>query len=206
MPRISHVKHAQARYGKNADGTRNLSNPKPNLVCDSCREPIATGAPYKHTSRFRGPKMARHEGCPTWHEWEVSDSVSAKCALIQHDADALIDGLTADDDLDSTLNEIAEMIRELAGERSEVASNIEDGFQHPTQQSEEAQEQADALEGWADDVEGLSLDDKPEPEEPAEDEDSDAAETREADDDNAVEEWLDTVKDAMREAVADVPL
>jgi DnaJ-class molecular chaperone len=44
-------------------------------------------------------------------------------------------------------------VRDLAEEKRESAQNIENGFGHPTYQSEELTQQADDLETWADDIE-----------------------------------------------------
>jgi hypothetical protein len=57
------------------------------------------------------------------------------------------------DDVESVLSNTAEEIRAIAEEKRESASNIEDGFGHPTSTSEELSEIADNLDSWANDIE-----------------------------------------------------
>jgi hypothetical protein len=71
-------------------------------------------------------------------------------------------GLNPGDDPSELVSEIVEAIRELASEKEEAASNMEDGFGHETEQSNELRETADALEGWADELENISWPDEPE--------------------------------------------
>jgi hypothetical protein len=146
---------------------RDLNDPKPLYTCDSCREPIEIGTPYKHMSPKSGPyggrKLTRHEGCPTWQVWEYSNSWSARIAQ----ATSTFDVTNAEtvEEVQEALDDVAAAIKELAEESRETASNIEEGFGHATQQSEDAESRADELDGWAEEIETVDIPDLPEPEE-----------------------------------------
>lgn len=147
------------------------TKPLPPRQCGSCGEEIAIGTPYKHISPRSGPyggrTLYRHEDCPTWHVWEYSSSLSARTAEISHDFwnDFNENVLEEQDQVQDILNSAAERVRELAEEKRESASNIEDGFGHETQMSSELNDIADQLDSWADDIENADLPDFPEPEE-----------------------------------------
>lgn len=135
------------------------TQPLPNLKCDACGKDILPGTPYKWIKPKSGPyggaKRNRHADCPTWREWEYSNSLSARIAQIQNDWNP---GEYEDEDsVRSALDDIAQQVRDLADEKREAASSIEDGFGHPTYQSEELEQQADDLESWADDIEGADV-------------------------------------------------
>lgn len=161
MPEIKHIK--QARIRKEKDGTI-----KPNLVCELDGTEIHPGQPYKNVSVFNGRSSTvrvRCESDPDWHIWELSSSLSARIAQIQYDFDEGKSSVETQDDLQNLLEETASAVRDLASEKQEAASNIVDGFGHDTQQSEELQEIADNLEGWADEIESSTAPEFPEPEE-----------------------------------------
>jgi hypothetical protein len=142
------------------------TKPLPPYTCDSCHQPIEVGTPYKHITPKSGPygghKRTRHESCPTWQVWEYSNSWSARIAQATHDFD--VSNAESTDDVQSALDDVAAAIKELAEESRETAGNIEDGFGHPTSQSEEAEQRADDLDGWADEISGADIPDLPEPE------------------------------------------
>ncbi len=196
MAKITHVAKAQQRYKMvpvtDAEGnqmtapvarttkrgaavTRKLTvpdrtQPLPPHRCDSCGKDIEVGTSYKHISPRSGPyggrTLYRHEGCPTWNVWEYSSSLSARLAQISHQAFEDIDPARDEEDVRQVFTDAAEQIRELASEKEESASNIEDGFGHSTSMSDELNEQAEALNGWADDVENAGQETEyPEPEE-----------------------------------------
>lgn len=143
-----------------ADKTR----PKPNLRCDfpGCGREIEPGQGYKWIKPKSGPyggrMMARHAEHPSWNVWDYSSSLSARVAQIEHDHGDLT-GVESVEDAEAVAQEAAEEIRALAEEKREGASNIEEGFGHSTYQSEELEQTADDLDGWADDVEGTEFPD-----------------------------------------------
>jgi hypothetical protein len=145
------------------------SKPLPPYTCGYCHEPIAIGTPYKHISPKSGPyggrTLRRHESCPTWQVWDYSSSLSARLAQIEHEFSTALADAAGPDDVTSALETAAESVRELAGEKRESSEAIVEGFQHSTSQSDELEEQADALESWADEIENVSVPEYPEPEE-----------------------------------------
>lgn len=207
---------------------RDLSQPLPMPQCDapgcSDRE-IKVGQPYKWIEPSGQRVRNRHESCPTWNVWDYSSSLSARIAQIQ-------DG-GPDDDFDSVEDAQAwaegkaQEIRDLAEEKRESASNIEEGFGHETYQSEELNQTADDLDQWADDIEGVDLPEYPEAEEDeCEDCEGTGSITQDGADDEEqcptcegsgrttadepteeqVEEWREAVRDALQSALDESPV
>jgi len=109
--------------------------------------------------------MRRCASCPQWQVWEYSSSLSARVAEISHDFWNEVDNASDADEVQECLNSAAERVREIAEEKREGASNIEDGFGHSTYQSDELNDVADQLDSWADDIESADIPDYPEAEE-----------------------------------------
>jgi hypothetical protein len=145
------------------------SKPLPNRNCDKCRNEIKVGDPYKHISPRSGPyggrTLYRCDECPTWHIWEYSSSLSAQLAETAWNFNAALDSVESEDDVQTALNETADEIRLIAAVKEEGADNIESGFGHETQQSEELREIADQLNAWADEIENATIPEHPETEE-----------------------------------------
>ena len=145
------------------------SQPLPNRTCGKCHQEIKVGDPYKHISPKSGPyggrTLYRCAACPTWNVWEYSSSLSARTAEISHDFWNDQDSWEDQDGVQDSLNNAAERVREIAEEKREGASNIEDGFGHSTYQSDELNDIADQLDSWADDIEGADIPEYPEAEE-----------------------------------------
>jgi hypothetical protein len=158
MVTITRVKFARQRH--NPDGTA-----KPLNTCDSCGKEIAVGSPYKYMSIKTGPyssrKLVRCADCSDWHIWEYSNSTSARVAQIVHEAETSLADADDEDAARDIMQTAAEAARDLAEEKREGASNIEDGFGHPTQQSEELTDLADQLDEWAESLEQASIPDFP---------------------------------------------
>ena len=146
---------------------RDLTKPLPPLTCDSCTLPILAGTSYKHVTPKSGPygghQRSRHGDCPSWKPWDLSNAWWARIA--QAIDGPLLDVGNADteDDLVSVRDDAATAVRELSEESREAQSNLEEGFGHATSQSDEAGERADALEGWAEEIEGVEFPTEPEP-------------------------------------------
>jgi hypothetical protein len=140
--------------------------PLPPRTCDSCHQPIEVGTPYKWIQPKSGPyggrRLNRHAACPTWNVWDYSSSLSARTAQIAHDFWTAFDaGMESQDDVTSALEDAASEIESLAEEKREGASNIEDGFGHPTQQSEELEDIATQLDDWAQEVRDADIPETP---------------------------------------------
>lgn len=137
------------------------TKPLPNRRCGKCNAEIKVGDPYKHISPKSGPyggrTLYRCNDCPTWQVWEYSSSMSARVAQMEHECSLAIESAETEDDVTEALNTMAEEVRGLAEEKRESASNIEDGFGHPTYASEELEQTADDLESWADEIESADV-------------------------------------------------
>ena len=159
------------------------TQPLPNRKCERCGNEITVGSPYKYVSPKSGPYGGRTRyrcaSCPNWQVWELSNSLSARIAQLQNDWIVSADTDWDEEQVSSHLSEAAEAIRELAEEKREAAQNIIDGFGHDTYQSDDLNEIADNLDGWADYVESADV-----PEKPVEPDDEENE-----DDDDSVQEW-----------------
>lgn len=148
---------------------RDYNQPLPAPVCDSCNKDITPGTPYKHISPKSGPyggrTLNRHEDCPTWNVWEYSSSLSARISQIQHEGAQALGNATSQEDFEGILEDISTRIQELADEKEEAASNMEDGFGHETEQSATLRETAEALSSWADEIQSVDVPEMPDPEE-----------------------------------------
>lgn len=137
------------------------SKPLPNEKCGKCGVEIKPGDPYKHISPKSGPyggrRLVRCEICPTWHVWEYSSSLSARTAELSYNCEQDIENAEDPDSVREALGSMAEAVRELAEEKREAASNIEEGFGHPTSASEDLENIADELDGWADEIENADV-------------------------------------------------
>lgn len=152
---------------------RDTTKPLPNLRCDwpGCAidgGEITPGSAYKHVTPKSGPyggrQRNRHAEHPSWQPWDLSSSLSARIQEIQHNAETDVENAEDAEAVTQAMADAAEAIRGLADEKREAASNLEEGFGHPTSQSEELEGQADELESWADEVEAVDVPDLPEPE------------------------------------------
>lgn len=142
-----------------------LTKPMPLYECDFCHKEIAVGSPYKHISPKSGPyggrQLNRHGDCPNWQPWDYSSSLSARTAQIAWEFNNGLSSCESVDDVQDLLNQAAEAVREIQQEKDEAASNQEEYFGGFS----EIREVADALESWADEIEGADVPEFPEPEE-----------------------------------------
>lgn len=188
MARINYVKKAQQRYKmvpvidpatgeqKQVATTRvnkhgqpvmlsitepDKSQPTPNDECESCRAEILPGQPYRWVQPKNRGRRTRCGDCPTWQPWDLSNALWARIAKIQDDFD--ISECRTPDEVQEQLGRMAEEIRGLAEEKRESQSNIEEGFGHPTSQSDELGETADSLDDWAQEIEDTEIPELPEP-------------------------------------------
>ncbi len=148
-------------------------------VCYSCHEPIAEGTAYAWTQPSRySARINWHATCPTppGSMMEANEKRAAAMAAFENAYDSLDEIRSTDHGVDtnvdtteddatvaeqvvesikSVLGQCAEEVREAAELWRESASNIEDGFGHPTSMSEEFEGYADEVEGIADEAEGI---------------------------------------------------
>lgn len=131
------------------------------LKCSRCGATIKAGDEYRKFKRFRSPKVVRcmkSECAPRASELTGSSSRSAIYSANEQGVDGLA-GATCISDLQSVRDDVVAAIEEAAEACREAASNIEDGFQHETEQSQQLNELADAVDSWKDEVEQVDLDD-----------------------------------------------
>jgi chromosome segregation ATPase len=125
--------------------------------CTACGRDIEKGQPAKYLAPFRAPKQYRHATCPEWKnsERESNEAASQVWAAMEQ----LEEGIEAwkaspfESTMSDCTNTAAEVIREAADLRREAATNLEEGFGHPTSQSEELEEKGDEYDDWADQLE-----------------------------------------------------
>lgn len=148
---------------------RDLDRPKPLLRCDfpGCEDrDIQVGTPYMWIKPKSGPYgghlKARHANHPAWQVWEYSSSLSARTAQIAHDFQVALDNAESVEDVESALEDAASEVESLAEEKREGAQNIEEGFGHPTSQSEELEQVADDLDAWAEEIRSADIPDQEE--------------------------------------------
>lgn len=162
MAEIKHITAARERRDK--DG-----NLKPNQVCelDPTHE-IKPGDPYQKASGRRDGGFytrVRCGKCPTWQPWDLSDSLSNRLAEIVHNYEQAILNVTTVEEFEGALEEAHDAVTEIAEEKRESAQNIEGGFQHETEQSQELSQAAEDLDSWADQIDSAKseIPEMPEP-------------------------------------------
>jgi hypothetical protein len=143
------------------------------LTCGYCSKPINVGESYKWIKTrphraARGVRRIRHTYHPNWKPSETTSSVHLSIIYgaqetAEADLEALSDPDNADDAEDfleavkEAATAFAEGIREASETYRESAEAIEEGFGHPTYQSEELADNSEAVEQWADDVESINF-------------------------------------------------
>lgn len=167
-------------------------------LCDypGCGHPIEPGDGMKYISpRLPGsPGSVTRYRCashPDWNVWEYSTSLSARIAKLKYDGNDKI--LQADENtIEDLPTDLGWSIRGIAYEKSDSAQNVESSFGHPTRLSESLKQQADALEDWAYNIECVDvLEGKPDEEDR---------------DEEAIEEWLENLRNGLRDALERSPL
>lgn len=141
--------------------------------CYTCHEPIKEGDAYNWAQPSRySPRYNWHATCvpPRPSALEANEKRSAAMAAFEDGYAAIDEMRDADYDdsfdpeafvadiKDTILSTVAEAVREAAELWRESATNIEDGFGHPTSVSEEMESNADEVDSVADDVESIDLD------------------------------------------------
>lgn len=174
------------------------------LTCGKCRTKICKGDSYKWWANMLpgGRGSFRNIRCMSAachpRPSEMTPGRRGELYAIQENAEDALDTLGAFeviDDLEVIAADAAEALRELAQDMIDSADNMEDGFGHATERSDELRERGDNLTNYADDVESVDLDDPPEREEY--DDDEDGEEEYQTD----IERWREDMKERVREIV-----
>lgn len=175
MARVHHV--AKRRVGKRGEYV---------LRCTRCGQPIEYGQPYKWFKMKQargGIKKSYHPDC----EIKMADRSTSRLVPIW-EAQQAFDTGSCDtvDELRAALEELAQVVRDVEQEYRESVENMEAGFGHRTYQADELEERAEALEGWADELEEWEPSDSEAPEQ----EEGQTDEEHE----EAVDAWLDEIR------------
>lgn len=184
MPRINTVKKARKAQGS----------------CCKCGKAIEKGDAYRWIKARYGPKRSCCSSCQFRGSDLTSSDKLAQAYGAQEDAQDAIEDWDGQDasELRSALETAAEAIREVAGEYQESADAIMEHFPNGSPTSEECEEKAGELESWADEIEGVDVEDF-DPEAEGEDEtDDERAERR--------ERWVEQCRDEAQAAVDECPL
>jgi hypothetical protein len=131
---------------------------------------ILKGHTYWYWTPYRQGK--RYSATPPRPSQVESNPTRSSYLALQETLEDALNNATSIADVQCALDDAAEEARGVADELGEKADNIEDGFQHPTEMSEQFREQSDEVSSWADDLPNAadSYDDDPtldKPEEPA---------------------------------------
>lgn len=213
MARVNRVQKCQKSPGK----------------CSRCGDTIKKGDPYSWAQLYRSPKRLRCSKSEC--RFRASDLTgSDKLSRVygaQENAEDAISGWSGEDaeDIAQALRDAAEEIRTVAEEYRESAENIRSSIaESPT--ADECEEKADNLESWADDIENAadSLPDKEDEDtrcrEMDDDEELRCTEDHEHDgdhkfdkknpgeayDEDANNEWQDSVREHATNALAECPV
>jgi hypothetical protein len=140
MPRVHRVKKSRKAQG----------------ACGKCGDLLGVGCAYLWWKFRYGGKRKRCTKPMCWPK--QSDLTSSdKLSRLYLASEAVDDAQsTGREGLMSALNQAAEDVREVAEEYRESGQNIEDGFGHPTSQSEELQERGEEVDAWADELESAA--------------------------------------------------
>jgi hypothetical protein len=139
MARVTFVKSARASKSKR--------------TCFTCGTEINEGDSYRWFASRIGRSSFRRNYCvnhnPRPSHMTTSDKLSQLYAAQENVEDALEVQNFSRDDIALALNDAAEQAKGVGEEYTESADNIEDGFGHETQMSEEIREKAENCEEWA---------------------------------------------------------
>ena len=146
--------------------------------CYRCRELVLDGEPFAYMGFKTGVGGFYRYWCKDHMQPKLSEMTSnprlQTIAQTGEQVEEAIGGFLSDnslgskEDLVSALESAAEEIRGVAEEYTKSADNIEEGFGHATQQSDESREKGEALGEWADALESAAQeirDIEPEPDE-----------------------------------------
>jgi len=142
------------------------------LRCESCSGDINIGDGYRWMAMFRSPRRTRHLDCPSWRPSELTGSAGLSAFLGAQEA--LEDSLGELGDVDPenyiealrfAVEAMKDDLESAAEAYNESAENIEDGFEHETEQSMELRDNAQEIEYWSSEFDGLDFDEelKPDP-------------------------------------------
>jgi chromosome segregation ATPase len=121
----------------------------------ACGIEVKKGEGYYHAASFRGPKIVRHHRCGAFRQSQLTGN--DKLSTLYSSFEDVQDWIAACNEFDidgakEAMEACASEIENVAEMYRESQSNMEDGFQHATSQSDELGDNADQLEDFAGDV------------------------------------------------------
>lgn len=176
--------------------------------CGECQHEIQPGEMYKYARQRVGyPRFGTvvRYWCADHYPGRYEFIQSAKRRALAEATDTLDEALAGDFDMDTATDvfeSAASDVEDIAEMHRESAQNIEDGFGHPTSQSEEFNEKADQVEQAAESL--RSADFPPEPESPDPDDEEWTERWIEEDADRKWEEWRNEVRELASELMGEV--
>jgi len=157
------------------------------LRCERCSDliPIGTGYKWVKPRRHRAAAGRKRIRCLTCPGWTAAELTSSEVLRIIYEAQATIETAAYEGDvptdptdceafteaLTGLGDEFAEAIREAVDIRNDAADNIEEGFGHPTVQSDDLRAEGDQIEQWADEMESVTFGEFDPPDEDLDDDD-----------------------------------
>ena len=130
--------------------------------CTMCSHSVQPGEPYKRIEKKTGPRSGHTlffcVGCEPRPSHLASGRAAELAGIVESISDA-ISGMAEPTDPDSATivaEDAAGDIEALADEIREASENMEDGFGHPTTQTENMGETADGLMEWSEAFSALS--------------------------------------------------
>ena len=127
--------------------------------CMNCRAEIPVGSPYKWASKKTGPRSSfRMVWCATCRpkQSQLTSGHTQVLAEITEGLDESLGGEVPIEDIKAALEKGAEEVRSEVETYRDGADNIEQGFGHETDQSQQMTERADELDSWADDLDAAA--------------------------------------------------
>lgn len=186
MPRLNSVDHCRTSPGK----------------CGKCDKKIEKGQGYLYWAFFRGPKNIRclELKCKPRNSDLCNSKMSGVYAVVENVED-FINGESGDhtvDDIRSTLEEAASSIRDVAGE-------YDDWGQSMPAATEQAEEKSSNLNGFADELDGVSIDEEPDYETIPDGATGAAKSSIEEKNKEARQEWWDNAVSVVEDALSNCP-
>jgi len=229
IPEGSYGKCGRTKNDHNIPEHKFLQTP---LRCEACGDPINIGDSYKWVAprahrAAQGHKRNRHVNCPAWKASELTSSQhlatiyaaqeSAEEALASVTIGSVEDAPDVLEQLREIAGDFADQVREASESYNESAQNIEDGFGHPTYQSEELQEKGESVEQWADEAADVNLTDFDENDNVCSEcsmvlDDEQHTDEKNEDyhefvsDDDVLQDWLQEQIDAVSDVINDNPV
>jgi hypothetical protein len=191
------VTYLKRYQGKKMRANHINSAAKPH-VCGACGVTINKGDPYSWAKGRFGPKMTRCAQAKC--RFKPSDLTSNEKLSKLYAAQEVLEEALGNwqdteggdaTDLREALEAAAEEAREAAGMYEESAEAIEEGFGHPTSQSEELRDNGADAEGWADELDQVA---------------GDLEDGDETDEDWDEEQWRSEIIGTIEDVVGSLPL